>query len=151
MKPLLSLSLACGKCGKPRGRHHLCRGGRKGRDRLKLNAGFTCGTCKKKVANPFTHTCTVRSDWARRRKAAERAEKARRRRERRRKVKADATRRRKAAAAERRHSAPAARRASRPRASPHNPRNCKEDGCQRYPCRLYAEGYADGVTAMEEV
>jgi hypothetical protein len=157
MKLQVSL-LSCGKCGKPRGRFHLCQGTRSGRDRLRVTALFACGKCKKTVRNPFTHTCTVRTDWAKRRRRQERrrkvaAQRQRRRertegaRERRRKHAADAATRRKAAAARRRAEARARARGRKPRAPAHNPRNCQEEGCTRYPCRLYQDGYDDGLTA----
>ncbi len=158
MKLQVSL-LTCGSCGKPRGLGvHACAGSRGKRDRLRLRAAFTCGKCGKTARNPFTHTCTVRSDWAKRRRRQERHRKAavqrqRRRerteaaRERRRKRAADAAARRKSAAARRRAEARARARDRRPRASPHNPRNCQEEGCTRYPCRLYQDGYDDGLTA----
>lgn len=157
MKLQFSL-LRCGKCGKSRGRYHLCSGTRKGRDRLRLKAAFTCGKCKKTIRNPFTHTCTTRTDWAKRRRRQERQRKAaaqrqRRRertaaaRERRRKRAAEAAARRKSAAARRLAEARAGALNRKPRTSPHNPRNCQEEGCTRYPCRLYQDGYGDGFAA----
>lgn len=157
MKPLLSFELVCGKCKQPRGRTHVCRGGRKGRDRLRLNAGFRCSTCRRKVTNPFTHTCTVRSDFAkgkrqadRQRKAAEKRRKAAEAREGRRKRAAEAASRRKAAAKKRQAETKARSKTRGQRASPHNPRNCNEAECTRYPCRLYADGYDDGLAAASE-
>jgi hypothetical protein len=143
MKLRLSL-LDCGKCGKPRGRHHVCSGGRKGRDKLRLKAGLACGKCGRKVSNPFAHTCTVRSDFAKRKRRAARQAKAAAARDRRRKRAEEAAARRKAAARQRKT---AASRKKKPRASPHNPRNCHDEECQRYPCRLYEEGFADGVAS----
>lgn len=146
MKVRLSL-LRCGKCGQPRGlRHHLCRGGRKGRDRLRVKARFECGKCHRRVTNPFTHTCTIRSDWAKRKRQAEQRKKRDAAQEKRKQRAADAAAKRKTAARERK--AAAVKRRRKPRAAPHNPRTCREEGCQRYPCRLYEEGYADGVASM---
>lgn len=144
MKVRLSL-LHCGKCGKPRGlRHHVCSGGKKGRDRLRPKAAFECGKCGRKVSNPFTHTCAIRSDWAKRKRKADRQAKARTKREKR-KQRADAAKaKRKTAAQQRRASA----RKRKPRAQAHNPHTCRDAECQRYPCRLYEEGYADGVASM---
>jgi hypothetical protein len=149
VKLQLSL-LTCGSCGKPRGRHHACAGRRGKRDRVGLRVRFTCPTCKREMRNPFTHTCTVRTDFARRRRAAERRAKAAARRERRKRQQAEAARRRKAAAAERRRKATAARRARRPRAKPHNPATCQDPECTRYGCVKYREGYDDGFGAAME-
>ncbi len=139
--------LTCGRCGKPRGRHHLCRGTRRGRDRLQFRFRFTCGTCGKQVPNLFSHTCTVRTDWAKRRRKAERRAKAAAARERRRRRKAEAARRRKAAAKARRAKAAADRKARKPRASPHNPATCSDPECTRYGCAKYQQGFADGFAA----
>ncbi len=149
MKLRLSL-LDCGKCGKPRGRYHVCSGSRKGRDKLRLKAGFTCGTCKRTVSNPFTHTCGVRSDWAKRKRSAERQEKAKATRDRRRARKADAAKRRKAAAAGRRAKAAAEAKARKPRPAPHNPRTCADPGCTKYGCLKYQEGFTDGMASATE-
>jgi hypothetical protein len=148
MKLSLSL-LSCGKCGKQRGRYHMCRGTRKGRDRLRVKAGFTC-KCGKTVTNPFTHTCSERSDFKKRRRAADRAEKTRKRRARRKRVRDEAAARRRAAAKARRAKARATAKARRPRASPHNPRTCKDAECTRYGCVKYREGFVDGVAAGSE-
>lgn len=40
-----------------------------------------CGKCGKRYTNPLAHTCTVRTDFAKRRRAAERRERAARKRE----------------------------------------------------------------------
>lgn len=146
MKLSVSL-LRCGKCGKPRGlRHHVCAGGRRGRDRLRVKAAFECGRCRKKISNPFTHTCSIRSDFAKRKRKADRQAKAKVRRDKR-KQRADDARAKRKTADRQRKAATAARR-RKPRASPHNPRTCRDEDCQRYPCRLYEEGYADGVASM---
>lgn len=142
--------LACGSCGKPRGRYHACPGKRGKRDRLQLAVRFTCRTCGRENRNPFTHTCTVRTDWAKRRRAAERAAKARARRERRKRMRAEAAKRRRDAARARQAKARAAAKARKPRASPHNPRTCADAECTRYGCVKYREGFVDGVAAGSE-
>lgn len=146
MKLRLSV-LTCGKCGQSRGLGvHVCRGGRKGRDRLRPKARFECGRCHRQITNPFTHTCAIRSDFAKRRRKADRQAKAKARRDKRKQQADDARAKRKTAAQQRKANTASRRR--RPRASPHNPRNCREPECQRYPCRLYEEGYMDGVASM---
>lgn len=142
--------LACGSCGKPRGRYHACPGKRGKRDRLQPAVRFQCRTCGRENRNPFTHACSVRTDWAKRRKAAERAAKATARRERRKRIRAEAAKRRRAAARERRLKAAAAAKARKPRASPHNPRTCADPECTRYGCVKYQEGFVDGVAAGSE-
>jgi len=141
--------LTCGRCGKPRGRRHLCRGTRKGRDKPRLTVRYECGKCGRSVRNPFRHTCSIRTDWARRRKAAARKAKAAARRELRKKRAREAAARRKAAAAERRAKARDAKPA-RPRADRHNPRNCQDPECTRYGCNLYSDGYKDGLIAAAQ-
>jgi hypothetical protein len=146
----LQLTLfTCGGCDKPRGLHHLCRGTRKGRDKPRLTVRYECKKCGRSVRNPFRHTCSIRTDWARRRKAAARRAKAAARRELRKKRAREAAARRKAVAAERRAKARDAKR-TRPRAERHNPRNCRDPECTRYPCHLYDDGFTDGLTAAAQ-
>lgn len=63
----------CTRCGKPGGLFHTCvvkRAG--GRQRWKPQASVTtkCGKCGKTYSNPLTHTCVIKTDWKKRRKAA---------------------------------------------------------------------------------
>jgi hypothetical protein len=139
--------LTCGTCGKPRGLRHACASARKRkRPRLGLVLSFTCGTCGKAVRNPLAHTCTVRTDLRRRRAAQERKSRAAARRERRRRQRAEAAARRKAAARERRAKARARAKAA-PRPPRHDPHACRDPECQRYPCRVYRDGFADGLAS----
>ena len=120
---------------------------------------ITCGTCGKRYTNPLTHTCTVRTDYkrrvaadkrrqaadAKRRKAAERRERARARRR-------EAAARRRAAAAEARRKAAAKRKAAarpkpasrRPARPQHDYRTCRDEYCDKFPCRVFAEGRREG-------
>lgn len=134
--------LTCGRCGKPRGRYHACAGRSGRRDTVGLRLRFTCPRCGKETRNPLSHTCSPKSDFKKRRRAAERAEKTRLRRERERKRKAEAAARRKAAAAKRRAEAKAKPR--RKRTAAHVPRLCQDAECQRYGCLKYREGWEDG-------
>jgi phage protein D len=113
--------LRCGKCGTSVNpfTSHACSGGRKGRTRIRPAVSGTCPRCGKTRGNPLTHTCTVTTDFKRRKAAAGRkaATAARRARESERKRAAaerkrarDAQRRR--AAAERAHQAAARRKAA---------------------------------------
>lgn len=100
-----------------------------------------CQVCHKRYTNPLTHTCVVKTDFGKRKRAGERRAKAEARRARR-KAAAD---RRKAAAAERRKAARAkrsapARRPSRPQ---HDYRLCRDQDCERYACVAYRDGIAD--------
>jgi hypothetical protein len=118
-----------------------------------------CGTCGKRYTNPLTHTCTVKTDFRKRQRAAERqkaaaarrakaAEKRQRERERkaatraRQREKAKARRkaaadRRKAAAAQRRQKA---RPAPKQRAPQHDYRSCNDEDCRRAACAAFKEG-----------
>lgn len=165
---------ACGRCGKPRGLHHFCRGGRKGRDRIKPRVRFICPSCHEDVPNLLTHTCSQRSDFRRRKAAQKRGDLAEARK---RKRRATAARRRarikerKRQAAERRkqqRAQAAEARRKRARAQTHDRERhdhtaCTDEYCGKYACRIYrdgiergrpeghaegyAEGYADGMTA----
>ena len=167
----------CGRCGKPRGLHHLCTGSRKRRDRVRLSLSFTCPSCGKPTANLLTHTCSVRSDFRKRKAAQKRAELAA---ERKRKRRAAAARRRarqkerKRTATERRRqlrAEAAAARRKRERSQSHD-RNrheyaaCTDEFCPNRQCRVYregieagraqgqaegfAEGYAEGMNAAHQ-
>jgi hypothetical protein len=107
----------------------------------------TC-SCGKRYTDPLTHTCTVRTDFAKRRAAAERkvksARKAEKRRERRQKAaerKREAAARRKAAAKERK--ATAKTRAPRPRPPAHDYQTCTDPQCEKYGCVAYRQGLTD--------
>lgn len=104
-------------------------------------ASVKCGTCGKRYANPLTHTCVVETDFAKRKRAAERQ------------AKAEAARLRKQEAADRRRAAAAARRAkaASSRAAParrpaHDYRTCRDNDCARHACAAYKAGYEDGIT-----
>lgn len=93
-----------------------------------------CGTCGKRYTNPLTHTCTVKTDFRKRKAAAGRQAK-RERAKARRKAAAD---RRKAAAAARRQKArstPAPKRAPQ-----HDYRTCDDGDCRRAACAAFKEG-----------
>ena len=102
-----------------------------------------CGTCGKRYTNPLTHVCTVRTDFRRRKAAAERAAKRDAARKRR-KAAAD---RRKAAAAERR-KAPRARQAPagkrKPPSQQHEYQTCRDGDCRRLACAAFTEGFMLG-------
>jgi hypothetical protein len=69
----------CGKCGKRRGLAHVCMVRRaSGRTRVKAPSVSlaTCPRCGKPYANPFTHACTVKTDFKRRSAAAAKRAKA---------------------------------------------------------------------------
>lgn len=105
-----------------------------------------CSTCGKRYSNPLAHTCTVKSDFKQRQRAAEReraasARRAKRQQQRerakgRRKKAAD---RRKAAAADRRAKA-RSRPAAKPRAQQHDYRMCNDDDCRRTACQAFRDG-----------
>lgn len=141
----------CGRCGKPRGLHHACSGHRSGRDRVRLGLSFTCPSCGKATANPLTHTCSVPSDF-KRRKAAEKRRRQAEERKRRRKAaaarKRARARERKRQAAERRKAAAAEAAAARRRRARsqthdrdrHEYADCADPYCGRTLCRVYREG-----------
>ena len=75
------LRVTCGRCGQHRELiGHVCvvRSGRAARrssaPKLKLDFG-KCQTCKKTVGNPLTHVCAPRSDFKKRKRAADRPKK----------------------------------------------------------------------------
>jgi hypothetical protein len=138
---------------------------------LKIKAGVRCRTCGKTYANPFTHTCQVRTDFKARQRAAERqavvekrraraaarrqAEAARRRaaaerRKARQKAAAAAKRakaaERRRAAADKRRAAAAAKRPARPARPPHDYRTCTDPTCRRYACLAWKEAFQEGRT-----
>jgi hypothetical protein len=134
----------CGRCGKARGRTHLCNPGSRRRRRTTLQNPVTweCSTCHK--TRGLAHTCAPRSDFkARKRKAATA--------ERRRKKKAATARRaarRKQAAAERRAREKARKKTApksrpRPRGDGHEPGACGDRDCPRYGCKAYFQGVED--------
>jgi hypothetical protein len=170
--------LRCGKCGKavnPFGTH-VCNGRRAGRTSLKpaLSVTSPCPSCGKQRSNPFTHTCTVRTDFKARQRQAERqvaaaskrgkAKEARDRKHARETArrKAAAERRRQAAArkraqaaerrrvaAEKRKAASAAKRkpAARPARPTHDYRTCTDGTCHRYACVAWKEAWQEGRTS----
>ena len=101
-------------------------------------ASVKCGTCGKRYANPLAHTCAPKSDFKKRKRAAERQQK----REAARARKQAAAERRKAAAAERRKNA-AGKRPAPARRPAHDYRLCRDDECARHACRAYKDGVAD--------
>ena len=140
---------------------------------LNIKAGVRCRTCGKTYANPFTHTCQVRTDFRARQRAADRraaadkrrakaaarrqAEAAKRRaaaeRRRARQKAAAAAKRVKAAerrraAADKRKAAAAGRRktAARPARPPHDYRTCTDPTCRRYACLAWKEAFQEGRT-----
>lgn len=113
-----------------------------------------CPACRKRYTNPLAHHCAPKSDFRKRKAAAERAVKRAKERQRRREVAARrrerakarrkaAADRRRAAAAERRRKAREKRAAPRPARPPHDYRACQDDECRRYACVGYKAGYAD--------
>lgn len=98
-----------------------------------------CKTCGKRYVNPLTHVCAPKSDFAKRRREAERAA----RREAARARKKAAAERRKAAAAERHRKAREKRSAPRSPRPQHDYRLCRDEDCQRYACVAYKDGVAD--------
>lgn len=113
-------------------------------------ATVKCPTCGKRYSNPLTHTCTVKTDF-RKRKAAETRRQATEARRRKAAEKRAAARVRKKAAADRRRAATAARRAKsrrkpapRQRPQQHDYRTCRDDECRRHACVAFKEGYEAG-------
>ena len=111
------LNVVCGRCGKPRGLAHTCfsNSTRKATAKPVLSFG-KCERCRKPVGNPLTHTCHPKSDFGRRRKAHEKAEKQAAR---------------KAAAKKR-------------QASAHDYKACSDRDCKRSLCVAYKTGYRLG-------
>lgn len=102
-----------------------------------MKTGRTCGTCGRRYANPFTHTCTVKTDY-----------KKRKRQQVRKAATAERRKRRKAAAARRKAAAKARKSAARtrprrPRPPAHDYRTCRDQECERYGCRAYRQGIED--------
>jgi hypothetical protein len=159
MKTGVSL-LRCGKCGKgfnPFGAAHVCNGGRKGRTRVKPTVSLgNCPKCGRPRGNPLTHTCTVKTDFKARQRAAERKAKAaaKRRAEAERRKAATARRRAKEAARrkaerDRRKAAAEAKRKppARPAKPAHDYRSCTDPGCRRYACLAWKEAWQEGRTS----
>jgi hypothetical protein len=131
----------CGRCGRPRGITHTCvNGRRRGRDRLQSPLAWSCPVCGR--PRGITHTCRQRTDFAKRRRQADRKRKRQRetarRRERRRK---EAARRRERDRARKRAPRP---RRQRPRPPAHDYHTCTDDSCQKYGCKAFREGYEEG-------
>jgi hypothetical protein len=111
-------------------------------------AAVTCGTCGKRYTNPLTHTCTVRTDFAKRKRAAERKAKAARLAEKRRERRKAATVRRREARARRAAAAKARKAAAktrpkRPRPPAHDYQTCTDPECEKYGCLAYRQGVED--------
>jgi hypothetical protein len=116
--------------------------------RLAARASVKCTVCGKRYANPLTHTCTVTTDFRKRRRAAQRKARAKARAEKRRQRRQDAAQRRREAAARRRKAAAGTRTAAvkrKPRAPAHDPRTCSDPDCTRYGCRTWKDGYETGI------
>jgi hypothetical protein len=129
--PKLSVTIGrCGRCGRPLriGRPHTCltrlarkprSGGTKLQPKARLSFG-KCPTCTKEITS-WPHTCTVTTDFRKRKAEADKQEKAAQRKTRR-------------------------RRDEHPPAS-----ECQDDDCPRYPCvqaRIaYQRGRAEGESA----
>lgn len=108
----------------------------------------TCKTCGKRYTNPLTHTCTVKTDFKKRRRQAQRKARAKDRAEKRRKARQDAAQRRKEARQRRAKAARAKRKTAarkKRRAPAHDPRTCDEPDCTRYGCRTWKDGYETGI------
>ncbi len=154
MKARLTL-WTCGGCGKPRGIHHVCTRKRKGRDRIGPRLSFTCPSCGKSVPNLLAHTCSVRSDFARRKAAQARAVKTEARRQKRRAAVARKRarlkeRKKEAAELRKRLRAEAAAARARGARSQSHDRNrheyaaCSDEHCGMRLCRVYREGIETG-------
>jgi hypothetical protein len=77
------LNVVCGRCGKPRGLVHECVSNSLRKQTVKPTVTFgTCDKCRKTVSNPLTHVCAPRSDFKRRKRAHEKAERDRARKKR---------------------------------------------------------------------
>lgn len=147
----------CGGCGKKRGLHHLCPGGRgrRQRDRISLKVEVRCRHCGQPAPNPITHTCTVRTDWKKRQAAQKRRAAAEKRKQTRRNAaarkRARAKERRRVAAEKRKQAAAAAaaRRKARQRqrshdGTRHDYETCADSNCPNFRCRIYKEGVQAG-------
>lgn len=156
--PGLSVTLwTCGGCGKPRGWHHVCARRKTRRDRIapRVNVTRKCPSCGKQALNPLTHTCTVQSDWKKRKAAQKRAERTAERQRRRRaaaaRKRARARERKRVAAAKRKQlraeAAAAAKARQRARSHDrqrHDYASCRDPHCDKYACRIYREGIDEG-------
>jgi len=112
--------------------------------------GVTCSSCKKRYSNPLTHTCTVKTDFRQRKRAAAREAKRRtaagkrkaataRRRARRKRMTAERRAREKARKAAARMATPRPAR----RGDSHEPGTCGNRDCPRYGCKSYWQGMDD--------
>jgi len=143
-------ALRCGACGKPRGLGtHLCSPGgrRRRRTRPQNPVTWECSTCHK--TRGLRHTCVVRTDFKKRKRAAARKAATAERQRKRKAVAAKRAERRRLAAAQRR-ARDKARKAlnkrtprSRPRSDGHEPGTCGDRDCPKYGCRAYWQGMAD--------
>lgn len=139
-------AVRCGACGKPRGPGtHLCNPGhrKRGRTRLQNPVTWECPKCHR--PRGLRHTCTIRTDFAKRKRAAERERKRKRETAKRREKRLAATERRRQAAARRKaaaraRKAAARKRPPRPRPPAHDYHACRDPECEKYPCRVYREG-----------
>jgi hypothetical protein len=133
---------------------------------------FACGSCGRKYNNPFGHRCGNAGDFGKRKREAQRAERAEaakkkraadRQRVNERVAAARKAERERAAArvsaARRSERAKAARRAAKAKAARKPPRrpgrpshdyaNCQDPQCQRQACEAYRDGMADAQEASE--
>jgi hypothetical protein len=155
----------CGKCGSRYNSllGHVCKPRRRtGRVRVKPAVRWTCSTCGK-PGRPLTHVCSNRGDFAKRKRAAERARKADKRKAetaaRQAKVRARVAevKTREKAKADKRVAQVRARnkKPARPRAprEQHEYQICRDQDCRRLACQAYREGhangYADGASAQD--
>jgi hypothetical protein len=141
--------ITCGRCGKRRGLVHECTSSRKGPAfRWKPGVTATCPKCRKRLGNPLTHVCVIRTDFRKRKAAAERRAKAARKAARTRERRQAAAARRREAAARRRAAARARKAAAkarpkRPRPPAHDYRTCNDPECEKYGCLAYRQGLDD--------
>lgn len=138
----------CGACGKPRGFSHLCNPGRRRRRRSTLQnpVRWECPGCGK--SRGLVHTCAPKSDFKKRKRAAERKRKTAERQRRRKAVRERQAARRRQAAADRRARArarkkPARTAAPRSRGESHEPGTCGNRDCPKFGCKAYWQGMAD--------
>lgn len=73
------LNITCGRCGRPRGLVHDCVSGSRRKPAIKPALSYgTCPRCRKPYgANPLGHLCAPRSDFRKRKRAAERQQRNR--------------------------------------------------------------------------
>jgi hypothetical protein len=127
------LNITCGRCGKPRGLRHVCiaRNNRK----ATVKAGWSfgqCPKCRKTVSNPLNHTCTPRSDYKRRRSAADKQARTERRNQQQSLGKVKRSRQR------------------GPAKPKHDYQTCTDNDCQRPVCVAFKTGYKAGHQAGME-